>query len=1287
MTARRRLLLLLVLVLVLVGALARLGLFISASLLARSLEAFFERKVAVGTVDLHFFPLRAEISGFRVAGATPQDRPFIEVARVVAVPSLQQAVSRRLVLRELRLEGPRVRITAYKEGGDDLPPFGRRGGEVGDVRLERLVIQGGEILLDHERIPVEADLPDFQGRLDVRADRALAGRLTFGPGRLRFGDAPGLELASEIALVLSGRRLIVETGRFHAPSIDLETQGEIRLGAPLRGELSLSGPVDLRVLDEHVVRTGLGLEGAARIAGTLTLEGAAVQIRGRAEGEGGLFAGVPVPRYAGDFTWDGGGLSLRGLELQALSGAARLEVDVPTRSSGRPARVEGRLEGLDLEGLLALVFGWGAPGVGSVATGEVAVRWPRGRVRELSGRVALDFLPRPDHRRGLSGQVAWAAEEGEQDLELLALRTDVLEARLDGRVGGNGQADLRLDAESRDLAAADELLRRLRRAAGHPEAEAAGLAGAGVFRGQWRGTLGEPLFEGRFTGRELVWRGESWGEASAALTLSTRAIETRSLLLRRGECRLSVDGRFGLGDYGLEDETDARANLVAWPADDLARAFQWPLPVQGPVTGEVELKGRRSAPRGQASLESGPGRYLGVPYRAARVKVAWGGGTIRVLEGEASPPGGGEVTFSGSVTDDGIYDGEAALRGVALESLVAEGALPLVQGRVDARATLQGPLRRPRLQATVQSTRLFVGDEGLGAVVAHVDGRGDGQLRVRATCRSGRVDLSVAGQVSAAAPYHAALDLAVRGTSLDPYLRVLQPALPQALGLVATGEVRLEGPLAEPRALRATASLDPLEVLVPEYPGRTRAPVALRLEGGILYADELRVFAEGTDLSLRGQADLLGDGPLDLRVEGEADLRGLRAVNPRLRAHGAGRLSAVLSGTRQEPRLEGSLRLLGAGLRVRGFPHGVSDLTGSLRFTETSAVLEDVKGSLAGGTITAEGSLSFAGGRLRSYDLRPRGAGLGLRWPEGLRSLVDADLRLFGDARQGFVTGAVEVQQAVYTRRYDVASELLSLRPAEAEGAEEPGLALDVRLRAPGTLRIDNNLTSLHARADLQLRGSVGAPVLLGRAEVDRGRIYFQGRTYVIRHGSLDFVNPVRLDPLFDIEAETRVQSYRVTLRVNGTLERVTPSLTSDPPLSALQILNLLAGADEAAVAALTTTRSNEAQLAASGAASLAAGRLAEEVGLERGAGRLLGLDRFSIDPSLLRGNGQTPTARVTLGKRLTPDLSVIYAQDLSGTGERLLSVEYILSDRFSLLLTRSDPDGFGFDVRLRRSR
>ena len=114
--------------------------------------------------------------------------------------------------------------------------------------------------------------------------------------------------------------------------------------------------------------------------------------------------------------------------------------------------------------------------------------------------------------------------------------------------------------------------------------------------------------------------------------------------------------------------------------------------------------------------------------------------------------------------------------------------------------------------------------------------------------------------------------------------------------------------------------------------------------------------------------------------------------------------------------------------------------------------------------------------------------------------------------------------------------------------------------------------------------------------------------------------------------------------------------------------------------------QADQARLAATGAATLAAGKIAEEVGLERGAEKLLGLNRFSIDPSVVRGGVTNPTARLTVGRRITPDLSVQYSVDLRGTEERVLSVEYTLSDRLSVLLTNTEPGGLGFDLRLRHS-
>ena len=286
----------------------------------------------------------------------------------------------------------------------------------------------------------------------------------------------------------------------------------------------------------------------------------------------------------------------------------------------------------------------------------------------------------------------------------------------------------------------------------------------------------------------------------------------------------------------------------------------------------------------------------------------------------------------------------------------------------------------------------------------------------------------------------------------------------------------------------------------------------------------------------------------------------------------------------------------------------------------------------------------------------------------------------------------VDVKQAVWTRRYDVASELLAGRPAlDERRLPRGGGARSTSSPGPGHAAHRQQPRDLQARADLTLQGSSDAPVVLGRAEVDRGRIYFQGNTYVIRRGTLDFANPQKIDPLFDIEAETRIRSYRVTLRVNGTLERVTPNLTSDPPLSSVQILPCSRARTRARWRTSTQARRPRRarrQLAATGAATLAAGRISEEVGLERGAERLLGLNRFSIDPSLVRGATTTPTARLNVGKRITPDLNVLYSQDLRSNDVRLISLEYTLSDWLSLLLTREDPTGgFGFDVRLRQAR
>jgi translocation and assembly module TamB len=1283
---RRRLLLF---ALVLVGTLVLLARTLPdwlANQLARNLSGVLRRPVAVGKVRFHGYPLELEISDLRVGGEGPGALPFLEVPRVLVTPSIAPLRFGRLVLSRVRLEGPRIFVHSYPQGGDNIPKTGDDGGGGIELSIGRIVIQRGELVLEHERVPLDLDLPDFHGRL-VAEGRVLRGGLSFGTGTLRFGSAPTLPVGADVNLEIEGPVVTASLGHLRARGTDLNWRGQVRFGGRTLGQFTVDGPVDLDMLEQHVMRSGFGIKGQARWQGTVSVDGPRFRIDGRMEGRDGAFAGNPIERFGGELAWSSDGLVLRHLDLQALGGTGTLDIDVPS-GPARLIRIRGPVQDVDAESLLRAVFHYGPLQLGASATGDLLLEWPKGRVRQISGAINLDLAERPDGRTPLSGRFEWTADQGVEQVERADLRTPTTRARVAGRVEVDDRADLALDAESADLGATDELLLRVRRALGNAEAQALGFTGNGTFRGRWKGTLAAPVFEGRFSGRDLGYAGVVWGKAEWAGSADVGSVRSHSLVLSRGGAELWLDGLVETGFFGDKDALDARVRLSGWPAEDLVKLMSWDLDVKGPLTGEATLSGRRSRPQGTSVVSAGKGHYYGVPFDDARVATEWRPGVTAVTDGQAHL-GGGRVSFGGSMTDEGFYDGVAEVEGVDASALLPPSApAARVGGRLAGRATLQGTMDRPRLRAALRSPRLFVGDEGLGALDATLSGTGDGRIAVAATCRSARVDLALHGSLGAASPHAADLRLETSGTSLDPFIRAAFPGLPAALGVVVTGQVAVRGPLRSPRELTGEAALSELALLFPEYPVKSREPVRLELANGILRLRAFRIAGEGTDLAIAGQAGVLGSAALGITARGTADLRALAALSRRLRGSGSARLSVNVSGTTADPRVDGRLTLEGAGLRVRGFPHGLEGTEGTLRFNESALEIEGLTGTLAGGTVELQGRATYAQGRITSFDLRPVAQGVALRYPEGIRSLLDADIRIFGDEDRQWLTGSVDVKQATYSRRYDVASELLATRSAsDAPATLEEGLRFDLKIRAPGTLRIDNNLANLQARADLTLQGTASEPVIVGRAEVDRGRLYFQGQTYVIRRGVIDFTNPRKIDPLFDIEAETRIRSYRVNLKVNGTLDRVTPTLSSDPPLSSVQILNLLAGADESVVSSLTEAQAGQTQLAATGAATLAAGRLSEQVGLERGVERVFGLNRFSIDPSIVRGGaGTTTSARLTVGKRLTPDLSVIFSQDLRGTEERILSVEYILSDRLSLLLTREQPGGLGFDLRLRQS-
>jgi translocation and assembly module TamB len=368
--------------------------------------------------------------------------------------------------------------------------------------------------------------------------------------------------------------------------------------------------------------------------------------------------------------------------------------------------------------------------------------------------------------------------------------------------------------------------------------------------------------------------------------------------------------------------------------------------------------------------------------------------------------------------------------------------------------------------------------------------------------------------------------------------------------------------------------------------------------------------------------------------------------------------------------------------------------------------LDGLTGRLGGGDVRFGGRIGFKGFAPDEYGITATGRDMRIRYPEGFRSLVDADLALRGSVASPTLSGTVTVKSATWNGSFDaVGSGVFKVQGAEAARAASPAapaargfpLNFDVRVDAPGTLRIENRAARLVSSADLTLRGTYDKPLLFGRVEVLRGEVLFEGNRYQVTRGTFDFANPKKIEPFFDIEAETRVrvpgETYRVTFHVSGTPDRLgRPELTSDPPLSEVDILTLLFGDPrnpaDPELRNLRAPGQAEQDLVTARAARLLASPVSSEV--SRVVEQTLGVDAVQITPSLgdvwtQQLDQLTPSARLTIGKRLSERVFLTYAQAISATTtNQVIQVEYNQSDRLSWVLAQNEDRTYSLNVRVR---
>lgn len=1309
---------------------------------------WLDRTMRIGRLGVQLGRGRFVLEDLVIEGQRSGEEPWLTARRVEVSLTWGALIHREVLLDTIEMTDWRMVIESFPDGrqtfprvmGPPRPP--RTGPSPVRTTVQYVRASRGEVVYRDHGTPWST----VARNLDVTVSKLVEyrGQIRFSGGTIAIQDYVPMEADLGASFRILGSRLVFDRMKLVTDGAVSDVTGVVELAQWPEQTYHVQSRIQLpRMRELFFAGNTFSLHGESDFTGTFHLFKGGRELKGDFHSREAGLNQLRFPDLGGSLVWVPRSFDVtratsgfHGGRLAFTYQMAPLGLhDQPTR-----ARFDVQYDQVDV---LALTNALQTEGirVAGRATGRNRLEWPMGRFADRAGAGevvvtappgtslmgprlpagatadaelrALDYGPFSDHTPldpvGIGGRLTYRFDGGILRLEPSELATSHTHVTFEGATAWGERSTLPFRVTSANWQEGDRLLAGIMTAFG-ARTMAIPIDGIGRFDGVMLGAFRSPRIEGRFVGEEIRAWGVTWGAVDGDFVVENAYANVSRAVITEGFSRMEVTGQFSLGyprrDQG--EELDARVRITNRGVKDFLAAFDLEdYDVDGIVSGDLHLYGQYTRPVGFGRLSIHRGTAYGEPFAEGVAAMRFEGAGVR-LDGLTISKGGTTATGAAYVGWNGTYSFNADARGMAVETLAlaATPSGPGFTGLLDFSATGSGTFEEPRYDVKFGVRDLFYGDEGVGEVSGRLSVR-DIVMTYEVEVASNRLAASGTGRIALTDEMDAELSFRVTDTSLDPYLRAFQPQLSPFTSAVASGAIRVVGELYNPDALRVDVEVDGVDLRFFDYHLRNAGAIRMSVDRQVLQVTALRLVGEDTELDLAGSVDLPTQA-LALTANGAANLAVLQGFVPDVRSSGRAEVSARIGGTAEAPAVSGTALLSNGRLRHFGFPHALEALNGILTFDASGVRLDGLGGRVGGGTVRFGGRLGQSGYTLSEYDVTAVGTDMRLRYPEGMRSTVDAELALRGPVAAPVVTGEVVVKNAMWSRPFDTAAGLFDLSggpdgiPA-VEGALAAGsasaLRFDVRLIAPSSLRIENDQARIVASADLNLRGTLERPLVLGRADIDRGEARFEGRRYLVTRGSIDFTNPDRIQPFFDIEAETRVrvpgQTYRVTLRMAGTTERLQPEFTSDPPLPPIEILTMLFSdttpSGDVELAAQQRPNEREQRLLEARATRALTGTLSAEVG--RVVQETFGVDSFQITPLLVDPYQQSarlnvnPSARVTIGKRISDRIYLTYARSLSSSArDEIVLLEFDQSDTLAWVLSQNEDRTYALEVRKRHT-
>lgn len=1249
-------------------------------------------RVEIQGLQIHVKTLSADIYGLTVHGTEPAGaKPLLTIPHARIGLKIISVLRHKIDLSDLLVEHPAINLIVDKQGHGNLPqppPSQSKSGStnVFDLAVGHVLLTDGIINAIDRQIPVNANLSSLRTEISFsQLQKKYSGNLSYQSGSVQYQhlqtlphslqvsfDATPTELnLKPLLLKLGGSQLQIETHvRDYGSSpvadghynVVLHTQDFAGLStANASGDVVISGAMSYRdVPGQSAVKN-------AKLNGEIASDGLAVSVPQ---------AALKIQKIAGKYQLADGNFKTDGVALDLLNGRLTASGMVDGVDSAQRSRFHVQLASISLQALKSSMRNLSKQSVPVIGTLNAIAdaNWV-GSPTKLQAKSAITVHGSLTASNGSQSQsfplnadlhVNYDAPRKLLSVASSSIQLPATSIHAQGEVGDH--SNLTVTASSSDLHQLMLLASVMPETKpGTAPSSFPDIRGAGTLNAVVHGTLQNPQIAAQISANNLRVNHSEWRSLQLALTAdpSQFSIQSASLIsAQQGQLTLHANAKLKRWSYIPSDPIAASLNIQRLRVAELEQIANVQYPVEGEIAGNIELRGSELDPQGQGKIQINKAVISDEPLNNLSAQFQASGGTIHstVVLGAASA----NLSFTPKTK---AYDFKLQTSKIDLTKshTVQAKNLPL-KGVVTISADGAGTIDNPQLAASVQIDQLQLHDTNFSRVSANLDvanhlaklalnsGVGGAMLRGNAT-------------VHLTPGYYTEASLDTSRFDVDPFLAMYMPSRPVGLRGETELHLTVRGPAADQTKLEAHLTVPALAASYQSLQIAAAGPIHVDYANSVLNIKPATI--KGTDTSLQFQGTIPINKPdaMAVSARGSVDLRLIQLLQPDVQSGGTIALDVNAKGTLKNPGVNGQIRLQNASFSTEQMPLGVQALNATMQVNDSSVQIINGSGKLGGGPVTLGGSIIYR--PQLQMNVAVSANSVRLRYPEGMRTVFGADLTLTGNPQASLLQGRVLIDSLSFTSDFDLSSFMAQFTGTSAPPSGQSmadNVKLQIAVQSTSQLNAGTAQLGIEGSANLRVIGTASNPVVIGRADLTSGDIFFAKNQYHLERGLITFANPNQTEPVLNMLISTTISQYNLNITIRGPIEKLQTSYVSDPPLPPIDIINLIARGQ-------TTTEGTPATFGASEVLAAGLGQVSNQVT------KLTGIAGLQIDP-LIGGDNANPSARVGIQKRVTKNFTFTFSTDVTQPQSEIVQGEYQLTKRWSVSVVRDQSGGFSMDGR-----